>query len=384
VGPSPQSGVSPAQPPTISAFDARLRMFLKHAEELYARRGASELTPVLGPSLAEKVFKLASLQHAARGVAVTLLTYKSLCPQQDIRQHKSDFPGGFNARGFDTESTVKLLRAKSLKYSVESHWMTRTLAERPFNARTVIKTQPKQAGSLLVDVLNKIENKADPGVAAAAATLILYVLIDIRSKSKVPLTRPKQPTIDQVLDWLNCHFLASYEKNAPRLPQVAMYAIYQCLMDAAARYEDLKLAPLARMKAADRKAGTVGDVVVLHDGRPYEAVEVKHKEPVSIDHVQEAVEKLRTASVQRYFILSTADVNELDRPAIHTVCQEFLASNGCEIIVNGIQATIRYYLRLLDAPSDFILRYADLVETDEDLGYEHRIRWNACCESAAG
>lgn len=338
---------------------------------------------MLGAELAAKVKALAAKRHASRGVALTLLTYKSLCPSQDIRQHKTDFPDGFNARGYDTESTVKLLRENSLPYSVESHWMTRTLAERSFVAGTVLKTVPKDAGPLLIDVVNEIEDGADPRLAAAAATLILHELIEIRNKGRVLLTRPKRLTIDAAEALMQCHFFHRYEKNAPRLPQLAMYAIYQALVEEMPRFSGKTLDPLQRMKAADRKSGTVGDVVVSDESRPFEAVEVKHTEPVTVDHVQEAVEKLRTASVERYLILSTVDVHEADRGNIDIVRREFLASNGCEIIVNGILPTLRYYLRLLGNPADFVFRYADLVETDEDLGYEHRIRWNECCAKLA-
>jgi DNA (cytosine-5)-methyltransferase 1 len=175
------------------------------------------------------------------------------------------------------------------------------------------------------------------------------------------------------------HIAAKYKTGRPRLPQLAIYAIYQCTVSSMQRYEGCLLDPLARMKSADRKAGTVGDVVVSHNGIPIEAVETKLDEAVSLQHLADAIDKISSAAVRRYFILSTANVNETDRESIDRIRLEFRRSNGCEIVVNGVQETIRYYLRLLPDPTDFVLRYAALIEVDPDLDYEHRISWNKLC-----
>jgi DNA (cytosine-5)-methyltransferase 1 len=133
------------------------------------------------------------------------------------------------------------------------------------------------------------------------------------------------------------------------------------------------------MKAADRKAGTVGDVVVLQAGMPFEAVEVKHGVPIATIHVVEAIAKLETAAARRYFILSTAGIAESDREEIVDLSAQFRKSNGCEIVTDGVIESIRYYLRLLDDPVEFVNRYATLVQEDSDLGYEHRTAWNEIC-----
>lgn len=89
-------------------------------------------------------------------------------------------------------------------------------------------------------------------------------------------------------------------------------AIYQCLMNDVDRYREFELKPLERMKTANRKSGTVGDIDLWENGRPIEAVEIKYEVHVGVSHVSEAIQKVQTESVERYFILSTVkpDPNE--------------------------------------------------------------------------
>jgi DNA (cytosine-5)-methyltransferase 1 len=243
-----------------------------------------------------------------------------------------------------------------------------------------LKTVPKKSGPLMLKVVNSIENSSDPVLFSKAILQVLFVsLINERNLGKIPLEKPQNLSIDQTISLLKAHFIRKYEKNSPRLPQIALYAIYECIIPAMERYKGLKLLPLERMKAANRKSGSVGDIDVNKGEQPYEAVEIKFQIKISRDHVAEAIQKIKTASVQRYLILSTNGVEDSEVEEISKLTNDFRRSNGCEIIVNGVLETIKYYLRLIDSPSSFINRYTALVEVDEDLDYEHRIAWNAVC-----
>ena len=179
---------------------------------------------------------------------------------------------------------------------------------------------------------------------------------------------------------LHKHFETHHSKNTPRLPQIAIYAIYKCIVGSMKRYENFTLMPLERMKAANRKSGSVGDIDLNKDKRPIEAVEIKYDIPIDKAIVIEATQKVQTEAVERYFILSTAAPKTEDLEEIQRIKESFLKSNGCEIIVNGIYDTIKYYLRLLESTNDFINNYADLLSNDPDLNYEHKVAWNAICE----
>lgn len=379
--------------PTQEAADAatlekgRLKRFTQILEDAYViaeeKLKSGDWTAqqaILGDSYSD-VTALSIIRHAARGIALTLAAYKIMEPDQDIRIHKSEYAGGFSARSIDHTGTIPFLQAHSLYYNVETHWLSQTFSfAGPYLPDLVLKTQPKPAGPLMIAVVNAIESAPNPiEVAEATLQIILGSLIDARNRGKVQLEKPQNLSIDQTISLLKQHFLYGYEKNSPRLPQIAIYAIYQAILPTVARYKDLELVPLERMKAANRKSGSVGDIDVNKSGQPFEAVEIKFEVGVSRTHVAEAIQKIKTASVQRYLILSTNGVAEGEAEEIANLANNFRRSNGCEIIVNGVLDTIKYYLRLIDSPSTFINLYTALVEVDIDLGYEHRLAWNEVC-----
>ncbi|WP_273828814.1 hypothetical protein [Pseudomonas sp. SBT1-2] len=327
-----------------------------------------------------KVRELSKIKHASRGAALTLLSYKVLHPEQDIRAHKEEYENGFSARAFDTKVTIPFLIEHSLPRNVETHWLTQTLSFAPVLLRGVqLKTVPKACGPLLVEVVNDANESQNPDLIYFMMVSIMIELILVRNKDKVVMTRPKNLPIDSVKVLIFKHFNHKYKNNAPRLPQLAIYAIYKCILDKMLRFEGQSLEPIQRMKSADRKAGTVGDIVVSKDGSPIEAVEIKFGKPIAVVDVSEAIEKVRAESVSRYYLLSTEGVASEDVEIINKKKSEFLKQNGCEIIVNGVIDTIGYYLRLLPNTTEFLSDYVDLVESDEDTGYEHRISWNDIC-----
>jgi DNA (cytosine-5)-methyltransferase 1 len=209
-------------------------------------------------------------------------------------------------------------------------------------------------------------------------------LIRERNRGKVALVTPKDLVIDDVVELLRRHFSFGYRKNAPRLPQIAIYALYSCVCASMDRYKDLQLMPLERMKTANRKTGTVGDVDINRGKQPIEAVEVKFGVPITREHVAEAVQKIQHASVERYLVLSTAGVQDGEHEPIRSIQADFKRKNGCEIIVNGVLDTVRYYLRLLRSTTDFTFEYTRLVASDPDLDYEHRLAWNEVCAELLG
>lgn len=329
---------------------------------------------------ASVIRRCATTKHAARGAAITFGICKMVYPEQDIRLHKAEMAGGYSARRIDTAVTVPFLIAKGLPYNVETHWLSQTLSfAGGFLPDLQLRTVPKSAGPDLVEVANIIQD-ASTEKAGLVVTLLLFYMIQERNRGKILLTRPKNLSIDQVLTLLHKHFNCKYKKNAPRLPQVAIYAIYKCLKTSVARYRDFDLKPLERLKTANRKSGTVGDIDLEHDGRAIEAVEIKFDIPISIAIVTEAMQKIKAEAVERYFILSTKPPLETEEKEIIRLTNTFLKSNGCEIIVNGVYETIKYYLRLLSTTNEFIHNYTELLSCDPDLDYEQRIAWNAVCE----
>lgn len=351
------------------------------AESIQSKSDFTQQVAILGSTLFDDAQKIAGIRHAARGVALTLSAFKNVEHGQDIRFHKSEQQNGFSARSFDSRVTIPFLQSKSLPYNVETHWLSQTFSfAGPYLSSLDLKTVPKAAGPLLLNIVNAIENSKNKcQFANAVVEVILAGLIEERNKGRVALEKPQNLSIDQTIELLEKHFYFGYSKNSPRLPQVAIYSVYECLMPSVARYQGLNLQPLEKMKAANRKSGTVGDIDVNKDGEPFEAVEIKFDIPISREHVSEAIQKIRYASVKRYLILSTAGIANGEDMGIAKLQSDFRRSNGCEIIVNGILDTLKYYLRLIDSPSTFVNRYTARIESDEDLSYEHRLAWNEIC-----
>jgi DNA (cytosine-5)-methyltransferase 1 len=365
----------------LQRFQQSLETLYAAAEPLHASGDFSEQIAALGEETFSKTVELGKIKHAARGIALTLAAYKVVEQDQDIRYHKSEHEGGFSARSIDNAGTVPFLQSKSLTYNVETHWLSQTFSfAGPYLADLNLKTAPKLAGPLMIYIVNAIETSTDKvSTAKAIVQVLLASLIDERNKGRVALEKPQNLSIDQTIDLIRKHFFYGYSKNSPRLPQLAIYAMYECIMPTMSRYKDLTLRPLEKMKAANRKSGSVGDIDVNKDDQPFEAVEIKFQIQINREHVAEAIQKIRTASVQRYLILSTSGVADGEMDEIASLKDSFRRSNGCEIIVNGVLDTIKYYLRLIDSPSTFINKYISRIEVDEDLHYEHRLAWNEIC-----
>jgi DNA (cytosine-5)-methyltransferase 1 len=79
---------------------------------------------------------------------------------------------------------------------------------------------------------------------------------------------------------------------------------------------------------------------------------------------------------ERYYILSYYGIKEEDRVEIQRIVEDVKTKHGCQIIVNGLLPTIKYYLRLISSLEDFITEYSNLVEQDVELQKVHKEFWN--------
>ena len=194
---------------------------------------------------------------------------------------------------------------------------------------------------------------------------------------QIHLIRPNGLSTDGAAQVVRAHWDRS-GSNEALLALLAVRTMYECLVVQFERYKGCSLAP-----HANRKSGTVGDVDVLLGNRTVEAVEIKYGMAVSARHVSDAIEKIKAADVRRYYILATGGIDEDEQAVITEQIGQFYRTNGCEIIVNGVFETIRYYLRLIGSVDEFIARYVDHLATDDDLSYDHRTAWNQACEDAS-
>ncbi len=188
-------------------------------------------------------------------------------------------------------------------------------------------------------------------------------------------------TIERIVNLLKRHFNISYGvAGASRLPVLAVFSAYEMLI-AIDRYKSKTLSPLKSHTTSDTKSGGIGDIEVLNeDGEYFEAVEIKHNIPISSGIVEASFQKFMNTSVTRYYLLTTAEPNVEDVDEVNESIDRIHRMHRCEVIVNGILPSIKYYLRMLSNPKLFIETYSKNLELDykqnTDIKTIHLRYWN--------
>ena len=311
--------------------------------------------------------------RAVLTVLITSLVKKIQTPTQDVRYHQTELPNGYSGRGLDTEHITPFMKEKFRRFAMaESGWLTRSLEQPyPYTLDYEGKIRNKTVKNAFLQILNDIEeNKADPNKYLQA---IFSALITLMKESQISFDFLKEAqhtervTIEKIVDLLSHHFSHDYGvAGASRLPVVAVYSAYEMLMEIQ-RYEGKTLSPLKSHTASDTKSHgirAIGDIEVMHDNRFFEGVEIKHNIPISLGLVEDAYQKFAQTPVSRYYLLTTAEPNVEDIDSVNDLVSEIHKQHGCEVIVNGILPSLKYYLRLLSSPQLFLQGYSRNLQLD--------------------
>ena len=254
-----------------------------------------------------------------------------------------------------------------------SGWLTRSLEQaHPYTLEYPGRILNKTVREAFLQILNDIEeNQANPKQYLQA---IFASLIDVMATSQASLSlfeninedsiqtsQSDTVTINNIVNSLKYHFSFNYRvAGASRLPVLAVYSAYEMLMSIE-RYEGKVLSPLKSHTTSDIKSGGIGDIEVLDENENFfEAVEIKHNIPISSDIVQSAYQKFAETPALRYYLLTTAEPNVDDSETIDRLVQQIRRQHGCEVIVNGILSSLKYYLRLLSNPKLFLDCYSKI------------------------
>ena len=125
------------------------------------------------------------------------------------------------------------------------------------------------------------------------------------------------------------------------------------------------------------QSGRIGDIDVNNEnGTAFEGVEIKHEIQISRQLIADAYEKFKIYNTDRYYLLTTANMDSADWEQIDNEIQRIAQIHGCQVIVNGVYTTLKYYLRLLTDPAEFIDKYVELLKTDATIKYQHKVAWN--------
>ena len=348
----------------------------------------------------ETIVEKTESQKAVLAVLVTSLTKKIETPTQDVRYHKKGLPNGYSGRGFDTQHVTPFIREKFQRFAMKggSGWLTRSLEQvHPYTLEYQGSIRDKVIKEAFLRILHDIEeNRADPQkyLLATFASLIKLMerstvnldLLEMADEGTAQIPQSDTVTIDNIVNLLKYHFSYNYHAaGASRLPVLAVYSAYEMLMSIE-RYEGKTLPPLKSHTTSDTKSGGIGDIEVLDEkGDFFEAVEIKHNIPISSTLVRDAYQKFAETQVCRYYLLTTAEPNVDDTDQIDLLVRQIHTRHGCEVIVNGILPSLKYYLRLLSNPKLFLECYSKNLRLDfnqnTDIKETHLRQWKELLKS---
>lgn len=321
-------------------------------------------------------------------VLVASLTYKSLHPQQDVRYHKVELKNGYSGRSFDTKYVTPFLKSKKFFGAMkESGWLTRSLEQaHPFTLDFPGKINNKAVKKAFLQILNDVEEN---GVDAERyLTNIFRLSIIEKAKKTVTLVNPIKSesslNIEQIMEYLKKHFYYNYSsRGASILPVVAFYSVYECLINEIGRYKNKRLDKLGSHTSCDRSSKATGDIVIrdITTNELYEVIEIKFDITPNVIMIKDAYEKFKGEPIQRYYVLSTAHADNEEELKINEEIIKIREEHGCQVIVNGIFPSLKYYLRLLENTDEFMNRYVENLQENPELNFEHKIAWNRVLEN---
>jgi len=325
------------------------------------------------------VLEYCEQRKAVLTVLITSLCHKIINPKQDTRLHQSNLKNGYSGRTLDTKFITPFMKDKRFPAMVESGWLTRSFEQNsPYDLKYRGKVTPpklKQAFLLLIDY---VENKH--AIAEDYLTYLFQSLILLRENNHVEIIRIEDKSkfsIKQIIHMLEEHFERSSVVGTARLPVLAIYSVYECMIAELKRFEGKILLPLGSHTSADYRSGDIGDIEVIDEKEtPFEGVEVKYGKPITAQMVLDAFEKFKIYPTNRYYLLSTTISSDDEMKRITKEIEIIAEEHGCQVIVNGIFDSLKYYLRLLENADQFLDKYADNLSKDMVIKAEQKRLWN--------
>lgn len=324
----------------------------------------------------QEILNRSESAKAVLTVIITSLVYKIQNPEQDIRNHQTSIENGYSGRTFDTKYITPFLKSVKFPAMAESGWLTRSLEQKvPYDTNYSGAIRPGSLKTAFLETIDFIQkgNQLDDVLSYLFQGLIIQ-----RNSQQIDLAKPLNLPIATIVDLLSKHFDTKYSaEGASRLPVLALYAVYQCLISETKRFDGKTLLPMESHTSADSRSGRIGDIDIVDEKkRTFEAVEVKHGIAITTQLVKDAFEKFKTTQVNRYYLLSTANIDISEKDKIDQEIDRIRNIHGCHVIANGLTHSLKYYLRLLSDTSEFIENYVNLIENDTALKFEHKKEWN--------
>lgn len=222
----------------------------------------------------EIIIKNIYQQKGVFTVLVTLLFYKILHKEQDIRLHKKSLnrkdKKGFSGRNFDTKYITPILKQLGLPSMAESGWLTRSLEqELPYDLDYPGKISSSGVKESFLHILDSVEEQS------SCPNKILRYLINKAflesEKNLIKIERinfPEEINISDLVSLLKEQFNKNYNvSGGAKLPMIAFHAIYKILLLELVKFNKCTMPEISSYTASDRTSRTAGDLeVFLPDG----------------------------------------------------------------------------------------------------------------------
>lgn len=152
-------------------------------------------------------------------------------------------------------------------------------------------------------------------------------------------------------------FLSHHKATNKKITTLAIYCVYIIFMNEAERYKGKQLL------FSGSSSKLLGDIEVRkEDGSPFEVVSINHKEPITAYTVLKTYRKIQNTKIDRYYILTTSEPNFEDYDSVKREIEKYEKIHSCQIIVNGVIPSLKYYMRLINNPQDIIEEYTKWLE----------------------
>lgn len=330
---------------------------------------------------------------AVLGVTLTSIVYKILNPDQDIRYHQENMKNGYSGRTFDTKYTTPFLKERFRHFAMaESAWLTRSLEQpHPYDFSYPGKIRNLEVKQAFLNILNFLQTNPKDASKMLEALLALMIEKTNQEISFSNVSFSKNITnisIEKIIEAVNQHIYYKYEKwtvGTARIPVIAIYSVYDLLMLDVKRYSDKKLISLEHHTSPDSRSKSLGDIEIKStDDICFEAIEIKHLKPISLDIISDVYQKIKNTSIDRYYILTTNEPNFDDKKSVEQKIIEYSKLHPCQIIVNGVLPSLKYYLRLVSNPELFTNKYTYWLEYEYNrasgIKKEHLQVWQEICK----
>ena len=311
----------------------------------------------------------AETQKAVLGVTLTSIAYKIYEPSQDIRKHQEGMENGYSGRTFDTKYVTPFLKSKFPHYAMaESAWLTRSLEQpHPYNLDFSGRIRNTSLKSAFLNTLDRVQ--ADSKLAPKILVALMALMVEASAKDNALFADVRVSggiTIAKIVDAASQHIRYDYGKGVvgtARIPVLAIYSIYNLLMSDVKRYAGKILAPLESHTSPDSRSKSLGDIDVNNaDNSCFESIEIKHNKPITADMIGVAYRKIKNTNLDRYYILTTSEPNFDDYQSVVREIEKYKKIHSCQIIVNGVIPSLKYYMRLMSNPQGFVDEYTKWLE----------------------